>query len=77
MIASVDGRIGTGGWPLSAEGRRQYELVHASYEPDGRIGTSALFDGDDVAPRRLALNHVERRADDVLWLRYRVEGGTT
>lgn len=41
---------------------------------DGRIGTPALFDvdGDDVAPRRLVLDHVERRADDVLWLRYRV-----
>jgi 2,5-diamino-6-(ribosylamino)-4(3H)-pyrimidinone 5'-phosphate reductase len=35
MLASVDGRIVTGGWPLSGEGRRQYELVHASYEPDG------------------------------------------
>jgi len=42
---------------------------------DGRIGTPALFDveGDDVAPHRLALESVERRADDVLWLRYRVE----
>jgi 2,5-diamino-6-(ribosylamino)-4(3H)-pyrimidinone 5'-phosphate reductase len=35
MIASIDGRILTGGWPLSAEGLKQYELVHASYEPDG------------------------------------------
>ena len=42
---------------------------------DGRMGTPALFDddGDDAAPRRLALEGVERRADDVLWLRYRVE----
>jgi riboflavin biosynthesis pyrimidine reductase len=42
---------------------------------DGRIGTPALFDidGDGVAPRRLALEHVEQRADDVLWLRYRVD----
>lgn len=42
---------------------------------DGRIGTPALFDvdGDDVTPRRLALQSVERRADDVVWLRYRVE----
>jgi riboflavin biosynthesis pyrimidine reductase len=42
---------------------------------DGRIGTPALFDivGDDVTPGRLALESVERRADDVLWLRYRVE----
>ena len=42
---------------------------------DGRIGTPALFDvvGDDVTPWRLALEAVERRADDQLWLRYRVE----
>ena len=42
---------------------------------DGRIGMPALFDldGDDVTPQRLALEGVERRADDVLWLRYRVE----
>jgi 2,5-diamino-6-(ribosylamino)-4(3H)-pyrimidinone 5'-phosphate reductase len=41
---------------------------------DGRVGTASLFDveGDGVAPRRLALEAVERRADDVLWLRYRV-----
>lgn len=43
---------------------------------DGRIGSPALFDveGDDVQPQRLSLDHVERRADDVLWLRYRVVG---
>ena len=43
---------------------------------DGRVGTPALFDasGDDVTPRRLALEGVERLADDVLWLRYRVQG---
>jgi len=42
---------------------------------DGRIGTPALFDidGEDAAPCRLRLEGVERRADDVLWLRYRVE----
>ncbi|HEU4562464.1 MAG TPA: dihydrofolate reductase family protein [Longimicrobium sp.] len=41
---------------------------------DGRIGTPALFDvDDDATPHRLALESVERRADDVLWLRYRVE----
>lgn len=42
---------------------------------DGRVGTPALFDvdGDPARPRRLALEAVERRADDVLWLRYRVE----
>ena len=41
---------------------------------DGRIGTPALFDvlGDDVAPRKVALGEIERRTDDVLWLRYRV-----
>jgi hypothetical protein len=30
-------------------------------------------EGDDATPRGLALEAVERRADDVLWLRYRVE----
>jgi len=41
---------------------------------DGRVGTAALFDveGENVTPHRLALEAVERRADDVLWLRYRV-----
>ncbi|GJG87303.1 riboflavin deaminase [Gemmatimonadetes bacterium T265] len=42
---------------------------------DGRVGTPGVFDVavGDFAPCRLALEHVERRADDVLWLRYRVE----
>jgi 2,5-diamino-6-(ribosylamino)-4(3H)-pyrimidinone 5'-phosphate reductase len=42
---------------------------------DGRIGTPTLFDvaGEGATPRRLVLDGVERRADDVLWLRYRVE----
>ena len=37
MMTSIDGRIVTEGWPLSAEGRRQYELLHATYEPDAWI----------------------------------------
>lgn len=43
---------------------------------DGRVGTASVFDvlGDNVAPRRLALESVERRADDLLWLRYRIPG---
>ena len=41
---------------------------------DGRMGTPALFDvpGEGIPPHRLALEAVERRADDMLWLRYRV-----
>ena len=35
MMGSIDGRILTEGWPLSDEGRRQYEQVHASYDADG------------------------------------------
>jgi 2,5-diamino-6-(ribosylamino)-4(3H)-pyrimidinone 5'-phosphate reductase len=35
MMTSLDGRILTDGWPLSAEGRKQYEQVHATYDPDG------------------------------------------
>lgn len=42
---------------------------------DGRVRTATLFDlvGDDGNPRALALQSVEQRAGDVLWLRYRVE----
>jgi 2,5-diamino-6-(ribosylamino)-4(3H)-pyrimidinone 5'-phosphate reductase len=35
MMTSLDGRILTDGWPLSAEGRKQYEQVHATYDADG------------------------------------------
>ena len=43
---------------------------------DGRMGMATLFDveGDGGAPRRLVLESVERRTDDVIWLRYHVEG---
>jgi riboflavin biosynthesis pyrimidine reductase len=45
---------------------------------DGRIGTPALFDvAEDATPHRLALQAVERRDGDVLWLRYRVEREST
>jgi 2,5-diamino-6-(ribosylamino)-4(3H)-pyrimidinone 5'-phosphate reductase len=42
---------------------------------DGRVGTPALFDveGENATPHRLALEAVERLADGVLWLRYRLE----
>ena len=47
MMTSVDGRIVTEGWPLSPEGRRQYEEVHATYEPDawlcGRVTMEQHF----------------------------------
>jgi riboflavin biosynthesis pyrimidine reductase len=43
---------------------------------DGRIGTPSIFDVEgDFAPRRLTLAAVERRGEDVLWLRYRVATG--
>ena len=35
MMTSLDGRILTDGWPLSAEGRKQYEQVHATYDAQG------------------------------------------
>ena len=41
---------------------------------DGRLGAPALFDvRNDGASHRLALAHVERRTDDLIWVRYRVE----
>lgn len=40
---------------------------------DGRVGTPALFDMQgDASAYRLQLDAVERRDDDMLWLRYRV-----
>ena len=39
---------------------------------DGRIGTPSLLDVEDDATYRLVLDEVERRGDDILWLRYRV-----
>ena len=45
---------------------------------DGRVGTPTLFDVDDEAAALapLVLEHVETRADGVLWMRYRVHAGT-
>jgi hypothetical protein len=41
---------------------------------DGRVGTPTVFDVavEGSGARRLALEGMERRADDVPWLRYRV-----
>ena len=35
MMTSLDGRILTDSWPISKDGRQQYELVHQGYDPDG------------------------------------------
>ncbi|MDQ4080723.1 MAG: dihydrofolate reductase family protein [Gemmatimonadota bacterium] len=45
---------------------------------DGRMGMPALFDveADGFAPLRLALESIERRAGDVIRLRYRVEAAS-
>ena len=42
---------------------------------DGRVGTPALFDIErsGAALRHLSLETVERRSDDMIWLRYRVD----
>jgi len=42
---------------------------------DGRMGMAALFDvdADGFAPNALVLEQVERRAGDIVWLRYRVK----
>ena len=57
-MTSVAGRIVPAGWPLRDHERRQYAEVHARYEPDAWL---------------LGRGSVERRGDEVLWLRYRVE----
>ena len=42
---------------------------------DSRMAMPAVFDleGNDAAPYRLVLEVVERREEDVIWLRYRVD----
>ena len=37
MMTSVDGRIVPAEWPISVQARKQYELVHASYDADAWI----------------------------------------
>ncbi len=61
MIASLDGRILTDGWPLSDEGRRQYEVVHESYAPDawicGRVTMEQHFAQDLRSHDEIAREH--------------------
>jgi riboflavin biosynthesis pyrimidine reductase len=71
LMLEGGGRINGG---LLAAGLVDEVSVLVAPVADGRVGTAALFDVDNdaVEPWRLALEYVERRADDVLWLRYRV-----
>src|SRR3982750_1862954 len=60
MMSSLDGRIVTEGWPLSKEERRQYEQVHATYEPDawlcGRV-TMESFAAGTRSDEEIAREH--------------------
>jgi 2,5-diamino-6-(ribosylamino)-4(3H)-pyrimidinone 5'-phosphate reductase len=88
-LGKIGGRFGVRTLMLEGGGRINGAMLRAGLidevsllvapVSDGRLGTPALFDieGDDVTPCRLALEAVERRADDVLWMRYRVEGRST
>lgn len=87
MLEKIASRFGVKTLMLEGGGRINGSLLQAglidevsvivSPVADGRMGTPALFDvdGDDATPHRLALESVERRADDTLWLRYRVVDG--
>ena len=74
MIASLDGRILTGEWPLSEEGRRQYELVHESYQPDawicGRVTMEEHFAQGLRSDDEIAREHHGAPRDD-----FRAPGG--
>jgi riboflavin biosynthesis pyrimidine reductase len=84
MLEKIAARFGVKTLMLEGGGKINGSLLRAglidevsvivSPVADGRMGTPALFDveGDAVKPHRLALDSVERRADDTLWLRYRV-----
>lgn len=87
MLEKIAARCGVETLMLEGGGKINGSLLHAglidevsvlvSPVVDGRMGTPALFDveAEHVKPHRLALESVERRADDTLWLRYRVATG--
>jgi riboflavin biosynthesis pyrimidine reductase len=68
MMASVDGRIVTEGWPLSPEGRRQYEQVHAAFEADawlcGRVTMEEHFASGTRSDAEVARVHNGPPRDD-------------
>ncbi|MDB4887421.1 MAG: bifunctional deaminase-reductase domain protein [Gemmatimonadetes bacterium] len=61
MMASIDGRIVTGDWPLSSEGRRQYEQVHGTYESNawicGRVTMEQHFASGTRTDAEVAREH--------------------
>jgi 2,5-diamino-6-(ribosylamino)-4(3H)-pyrimidinone 5'-phosphate reductase len=75
LMLEGGGRINGG---MLAAGLIDEISVLVSPVADGRIGTPALFDvdADQVTPRHLMLDAVERRPNDFLWLRYRVDAGS-
>ena len=68
MMASIDGRIVTEGWPVSGEEMKQYEAVHESYNPDGWICgrvTMELHFAQGVRPEaEVAKEHRGGKRDD-------------
>ena len=68
MMTSLDGRIVTDGWPLSPEGRRQYEQVHTSYDPDawlcGRVTMEQHFAQGVRSDAEVAREHHGPARDD-------------
>jgi len=61
MMAAIDGRIVTDGWPLSAEERRVYEQIHATYESNawicGRVTMARHFAAGTRPDAEVARTH--------------------
>jgi riboflavin biosynthesis pyrimidine reductase len=88
-LEKIGARFGVGTLMLEGGGRINGAMLHAGFVDevslliapvaDTRAGVPALFDadadddGNAMPPQRLVLEAVERRSDDVLWLRYRVD----
>jgi riboflavin biosynthesis pyrimidine reductase len=82
-LDKIGGRFGVKTLMLEGGGRINGSLLQAGLVDevslllapvvDGRMGTPALFDADATAfsPPGLVLSELERRPQDVLWLRYR------
>jgi 2,5-diamino-6-(ribosylamino)-4(3H)-pyrimidinone 5'-phosphate reductase len=67
MAASLDGRIVVDRWPQADEQRREYETIHAAFDPDawmcGRI-TMEPFAGGVRTPAEVAREHRGGPRDD-------------
>jgi len=71
-MASIDGCIVIDAWPLSEDGRRQYELLHESYDAQGWLCGRMTME-QHFAQRVRSNAEIDSEGDKVC-VRYHFEG---